>query len=62
MKRFVRLLALSVLVAACSRSSSNRPAPAASASAAVDPASTTLVLDKPAHGVQIGTPEFTVPS
>ncbi len=60
MKRFARLLALAVLVAACSRSSSNRPAPAASAS--VNPASTTLVLDKPVHGVQIGTPEFTVPS
>ena len=59
MTRSLRLLVLAVLVAACARSSSNGPAPAASASS--DPTSATLLLEKPAHGIQIGTPDFDVP-
>ena len=54
---------LLLLIAACSKKSSDKAAPKASIGVP-DPSSTsrTLVLDKPVHGVQIGTPEFIVPA
>jgi hypothetical protein len=70
MNRIASFLALVALLAAaapgCSKGSPPSPTAAASASASASPtpASTSreLVLAKPAHGIQIGTPEFSVPS
>jgi hypothetical protein len=66
MNRRVLVSSMLALVAAgCSKHSSNdsSPAPAASSpSPAPVSATRELVLPKPAHGIQIGTPEFEVPA
>jgi hypothetical protein len=59
------LVALGGALASCSKPSSHDPAPTLDASAAALAATSTsreLVLAKPAHGIQIGTPEFSVPA
>jgi hypothetical protein len=67
MKRVIALLSILVAAASCSKPSSTDAAPspsaassASSASAAPASSSRTLVLEKPAHGVQLATPEFVV--
>jgi hypothetical protein len=61
---FTIIVLIALALAACSKSSSSdKTSTIVDAGVApIDPSSREIALDKPEHGVQIGTPEFAVPS